>query len=162
VKSIAALAIWLVACTARAEWKVERVHDRMTDRDQVSFVLQSRERLPGAGARPARLVLRCQYPATDLILEAGSVLAPSSSHPGFHPMRIRLDKEAPEALLGRVGQDNTSLYFPEPRGLVPRLVTARALLIEVTPFQRDSSAVEFNVAGLAALMPEVERVCAMT
>ncbi|HVH66332.1 MAG TPA: TonB family protein [Gemmatimonadales bacterium] len=106
--------------------------------------------------RPA-LVVRCREHELEVFVSAGSVL--DSDDSGVTPVGIQLGTRAPEETRWNRSTDSTSVFAPEARAFLRRLLSTPDLRLEIHPSHGSPQVVRFNARGLERHMPQVDAAC---
>lgn len=149
---------WLVALLVLApassaagayNWDLQRRVDRMDGIEHVYISVTADEFYPN-DIRPqlASLRIQCTKGRAELVVHTETILQNNTGDIGRHRMRVRLDDGKPETVTASEATDHTSLFIPNPKPLLRRLLHAKVAYMEVVPYRHGPATVAFRVDGL--------------
>jgi hypothetical protein len=105
------------------------------------------------------LVVECKSGRVKLHLDANTKLGGPGDELHEHRFSATYDEGKPEPLVGSIANANKGLFFPRAAAHVKRLLSARTLAVEVTPYQFSPAVSTFNVAGLDQHKELIDQHC---
>lgn len=121
----------------------------MDDSQTAVFMLDANNVIRGwmKSSRPT-LLARCKEGDLDLYVDWG--LAVNVESGDTRTVRVRFDDDAATSEQWDESTDNEALFSPKPAEAMTRLLTARSLRVEFTPFNANPQIAVFDVSGFAA------------
>jgi hypothetical protein len=138
----------------------ETERSQMDSSRTVRYQLRSDELLEGwlTTERPV-LVAECRERKVEAYLVTGMSLRPELGHFQKYTVRYRFDNNPPTSELWSESTDNKAVFAPRPTAFLKRVAKAKALRIEVTPFNSNPGVATFHVDGFSEPLAKIMDAC---
>ena len=143
-----------------ATWKLEESASQMDGSNTVTLSLTAAEDIQGwlSKSRPV-LFIRCKENKTELYVRTEQQAQPGSGSFNEYSVRIRLDEAKPATERWTGSTDGNALFAPNASKVAERLLKAKTMRFEFTPFNASPATSTFNVEGLDQHMPKLKAAC---
>jgi hypothetical protein len=144
----------LSSSAAGADWKVA------SDADELLLTLEGSPPLPTRQQpRAPALIVECKNGRVKLSVDARTPVAGPGDELHEHRFRARYDDGDFESLVGAIAKPSDPLFFPRPAAHFKRLMAARMLTVEVTPYRFSPAKTTFQVGGLEQHKELIDKYC---
>jgi type VI secretion system protein VasI len=106
-----------------------------------------------------RLYLRCQEKRTEAFIVTGMSASVETGAFQLHTVRLRYDEDAATSLLMSDSTNDKALFFPNSVAQVTRMLSAKTLLVGLTPFNASPVSFSFDLEGLATAIEPLREAC---
>lgn len=171
-KGICSLAVFIAAsmplaaysgtdsASSKEAWFVEQEKSKMDDSQTVILAKRAENEIGTwlSKVRPG-ILIRCLEGKTQFYMVTESAAQPELGKYNKHTVEVRIDDRKPYRELWSQSTDSKSLFAPNALALTRELSRAKRLLIRFTPFNAQPTTAEFDVTGLAAVLPQLASAC---
>lgn len=136
--------------------------DRMSDEPQTSLLLPSEDQTQG-GLEPTTPLInvRCRGKKLDMLIMVGVRVDEDADKPRYVTCRYRFNKSPPERVAFTTGTDGETLFFPDPRTWMTRLMDASTSTVTFEiPVRRTRPQIfAFNLEASEKALQHIVREC---
>lgn len=159
-KHIAALGL-ILCLPAHADWKMNRLENAMDKTSTLLLAVEGDAPYPSQILAPKKplLLVQCEKGKPELVLRAHVQFQRNTTGYDSHRIRLKFDDEKPVSVTATEGTDHRSLFIPSPKNQIQKLLTAKKLMVEVTPWQRTEATSTFQTTGLNNFKPFLTKEC---
>lgn len=135
-------------------------NSEMDDSETVVFSLIAENEITGwlKTSRPS-LIVRCREQKTDVYVTTGMAAQPEYGEIDKSTVRVRFDDERAREESWGESTDNEALFSPRPIPFIRRIVGAKTLRLEFTPFNSAPALMQFDVTGFDDRIDLLAKTC---